>query len=771
MSALDDLRLGVKFAVSGGREGWTRTVLTAVGVGLGVALLLITTAIPNALSARDERGYQRGELGGVTQQQAGPGTLLLASMYSDFRDQAVQGRLVRPEGPKAPLPPGLTAFPAPGELAVSPALKELLESEGGKLLRDRLNGPIVSVIGDAGLLGPHELLYYQGSKELSFDPGFTNRLTAFKGVPQEGLDSVLLLLVLVAFVVLLVPVAVLIAAAVRFGGDRRDRRLAALRLVGADGGMTRRIAAGEALAGSLAGLVVGGGLFFLARSMAGLITLERISVFPSDLVPAPWAVALVCVAVPVSALLVTLLALRGVVIEPLGVVRAAKPVRRRIWWRLLLPVAGLALLAPMLGQGDTEGNFNRPLVLGGTALLLIGVTALLPWLVEAFVARLGSGPVSWQLAVRRLQLSGGTAARTVNGIAVAVAGAIALQMLFAGVTDRYTRDTGADTSRADMRLFVVPGSPGAAKATELAGRLATVPGVRGTKAYSAAWIGNARESPDNFTQLTVADCASLREIAVLPSCADGAVFRSDGSGPEGNTKGFTPGHRYYLEPTVGMKPGLGLPWTLPASAVTVRAKKDPSGYPPSGILATPGALPASAKKAYSHTLYLKLDRSSADTAELVRNVAYATDPQISASLLAEQEQTRSFDQVRRGVFAGATIVLLLIGASLLVSQLEQLRERRKLLAALVAFGTRRSTLGWSVLWQAAVPVALGLILAIAVGTVLGVVLLRMTMRTVGFDWGGVAVMSGLAAGVVLLVTALSMPVLVRLMRPDGLRTE
>ena len=65
------------------------------------------------------------------------------------------------------------------------------------------------------------------------------------------------------------------------------------------------------------------------------------------------------------------------------------------------------------------------------------------------------------------------------------------------------------------------------------------------------------------------------------------------------------------------------------------------------------------------------------------------------------------------MFAGATIVMALIGFSLLLTALEQLRERRRLLAVLVAFGTRRSTLSWSLLWQSAVPVALGLVVALA----------------------------------------------------------
>ena len=85
------------------------------------------------------------------------------------------------------------------------------------------------------------------------------------------MDPVLLLLILVVFVVLLMPVGVFIAAAVRFGGERRDRRLAALRLVGADGMMTRRIAAGEALAGAVVGLVLGAGFFLIGRQAAGSV--------------------------------------------------------------------------------------------------------------------------------------------------------------------------------------------------------------------------------------------------------------------------------------------------------------------------------------------------------------------------------------------------------------------------------------------------------------------------------------------------------------------
>ena len=104
---------------------------------------------------------------------------------------------------------------------------------------------------------------------------------------SEGLDPVLLLLVVIILVVLLLPIAVLIGTAVRFGGEHRDRRLAALRLVGADRQMAARIAAGEALVSALLGLAAGALFFLVGRQFVGQVSLQDISVFPADVRPDP----------------------------------------------------------------------------------------------------------------------------------------------------------------------------------------------------------------------------------------------------------------------------------------------------------------------------------------------------------------------------------------------------------------------------------------------------------------------------------------------------
>ncbi|MFJ3974850.1 ABC transporter permease [Streptomyces sp. NPDC090021] len=774
-----DLGMGARFAFGGGREGWIRTLLTGVGVGLGVALLLISTAIPGALTARYERGDARSTMHSDTADAPGPDTLLYARIGQTYQRKDIEGHVLRAEGPHAPLPPGLKKIPGPGELALSPALDRLLKSSEGALLRERLDGPVSEIVGDQGLVGPGELLFYLGSGTLTKngpDDHRVERITSFGyEADRDTLDPVLMLMVVLTFVALLMPVAVFIATAVRFGGDRRDRRLAALRLVGADSRMVRRIAAGEALAGSLVGLVLGTGFFAVGRSLVGSVSLRQRSVFPADLDPAPWLAALVAVAVPAAAVAVTLFALRGVVIEPLGVVRTAGPSRRRIWWRLLLPLVGLGLLVPLGGRGNDHGRFNQWQVSGGVVLLLTGITVLLPWLLERFVGRMSGGPVSWQLAVRRLQVDSGSAARLVNGIAVAVAGAIALQMLFAGVEGNYIRSTGQDPSRAAVAVMVNRATD--APIGDLAQRIGSVPGVTRAVPLTSAQAAHRMPAEDDTIQVTVGTCEALGEVATLDSCKEGDAFILTGPASDG-IYGDTakPGdelfvgnvHRYESEPDD--RPG-PVKWQVPAGTRTVPAREDPAGQLRTGLLVTPSVAPRELGDFPDTRIFVQVDESGPDALDRARNAVFKADPFVTAMTLHHTEQAVGFSSIRTGLFFGAAAVLVLIGASLFVSQLEQLRERRRLLSSLVAFGTRRSTLSLSVLWQTAVPIVLGLVLAAAVGTALGAVLMGMAAQPVRIDWPSVLGMTGVGAGVVAAVTLLSLPPLLRLMRPDGLRTE
>ncbi|MFE6663400.1 ABC transporter permease [Streptomyces sp. NPDC057697] len=773
---LRDLALGIKFAAGGGREGWIRTTLTAVGVGLGVALLVTAASAPHLLEERSARSQARAESavpGGPDAQAAKTDTSVLrVGAETEYRGRTVEGWLMRADGSRPALPPGVARFPGAGEMVVSPALKELLDSSEGALLKERLPYRITSTIGDSGLVSPKDLVYYAGSDTLT--PADGGHRIAGYGDPGQGeeMPPVLIVLIIMICVVLLVPVAIFIVTAVRFGGERRDRRLAALRLVGTDIRMTRRIAAGEALFGALLGLLVGAVLFLTGRQFVGHIEMWNVSVFPSDLVPDPLLTALVVVAVPLTAMVVTLGALRSVVIEPLGVVRGGRNRRRRFWWRLLMPAAGLAVLGTT-GKVDEYSPVDPYPIAGGAALVLVGLALLLPWLVEACVNRLRGGPVPWQLATRRLQLSSGAASRAVSGITVAVAGAVALQMLFAAVGDEFTRMTGQDPSRAQFYTFSGKADPGSAART--IERFKATKGVTKVIGKVEVYVTRpGRFSDDDVrptTSLTIGDCGTLRELARIDSCKDGDTFvvhpRNDKELSNWVDQTARKGKEVEIDDGRGGKP---VRWTLPADSPTVTTRRDPMGEDSWGIMATTGAVDPSTLPGAMTQSQIRVDESVPDVAEYVRNTAARIDPAMRVSSLSSTARDEKYASVQRGLQVGATLTLLLIAAAMLVSQLEQLRERKRLLAVLVAFGTRRSTLGWSVLWQTALPVVIGLVVAVAGGLGLGATLIAMLGKEVT-DWWVFLPMTGAGAALILLVTLVSLPSLWRLMRPEGLRTE
>ncbi|MEU3040869.1 MULTISPECIES: FtsX-like permease family protein [Streptomyces] len=778
-----DLLTGLRFAFGGGREGWSRTLLTAAGVGAAVAVLLGAASTPHLLAERAARGDARTasavrDPGSAARSDS---TVLYSTTESDYRSETIWGTYLKAEGNAPALPPGLPGLPADGEMYASPALRDLLGTEEGALLRERLPQKIVGTIGDAGLVNPRELLFYAGHDALT--PGEAGRTEGF-GLASEGDDLApsLVILITLMCVVLLTPVAVFIATAVRFGGERRDRRLAALRLVGADRPTVRRIAAGEALGGALLGLAVGGVLFLALRPPAQYVEVWDVGVFAGDLVPDPLLGLVVLLGVPLAAVLVTLVSLKSVAIEPLGVVRHAKPRRRRLWWRLLLPVLGVALLLPFSGDvGFRDVMYSEYVIGAGSALVLIGLIALLPWAVEAVVRRLRGGPVPWQLATRRLQLESGSVSRSVGGITVAVAGAIAIQMLLGSMHEDFIKLTGQDPARAEVG--VATNHADGELAQRMIADFRATEGVRkviGTVNVYATRPGPYKGDIRPTTELHVADCATLRELARIDRCEDGDTFVAHSPDEEMNAwvdQSARPGKPVNLGDNpedAGFsdhEPTGEILWTLPADSPVVRTRKDPGGNHRDGIYVTPSAIGKELERAPAMTTaMIKLDLSVPDGVEHVRNTAAAIDPTMRVTNFIAVTRDRNYASAQTALMVGASVLLVLIAASLLVSTTEQLRERRRVLAALVAFGTPRRTLAWSTLWQTAVPVVLGIGVAVLGGLGLGAVMTGVIGKPVQ-SWWVFWPYALTGAGVTLLITLASLPPLLRMTRPDGLRTE
>ncbi|WP_203828020.1 ABC transporter permease [Actinoplanes palleronii] len=732
---LSDLALAVRLSVAGGRSGWLRLTMIAAGVGLGVAMLLLVAAVPTAGAAREQRRNDRAT--GAAAEQAGPGTLLVLTVETRFRDVTVRGRMVRAEGARAPVPPGLSRVPAAGELVVSPALAALLDGPGGELLAERWPARVTGTIAATGLSGPDEVYFYLGSGTLRPDGGAT-RVTSFGGGAPSAADPTMVTLAIIGLVIVLLPVLIFVMTAVRFGSETRERQLAAIRLVGADSRMTHRIAAGDSLVGAVLGLAVGALGFLAARPFVGGLLPADFTPYPKDLEPGLTLVASIVILVPVGAVLVTVSALRRVIIEPLGVVRRGIVRRRRLWWRLLPPAAGVALLAG--GQ-----------LAAGVLLLLVGVVSLLPWLVQAVVRRLGGGSVAWQLGVRRLQLDSDTAVRAVSGIAVSVAGVIAIQGLL-GASVAATSEAEPPKDRFQAAVFT-NGADGTGWATELS----ATAGVREVRMSGYGQLG------DYLVRL--GDCDVLRQFAPLPSCADGDSFVAtmpgweSGSLPAGETVPFT-----------GADRPLGS-WTAPAGRPTVRLYTSAAG--PMEYLATPGALGIrpDLRGTTTDAFLITLDPGDPDAIERLRTTMTRVAPDAPLQVYGDEHLTRQFQGAQQVAQSCAVLLLLFIGASMLVNVVEQLRERRRLLAVLTAFGATRRVLSASVFYQVAIPAAIGIALAVVTGGGLSATLLSATGAPVDLDWPAITGITTAGITMVLAVTAASLPLLARLTKAQELRSE
>ncbi|MGW5876730.1 FtsX-like permease family protein [Nocardiopsis terrae] len=764
-----DLWLGAQLSLRGGREVVLRTVLTAIGVGVATAALLLAAALPTVMAHLNERHADRFDyqVAEYPPPPAGEDTLLFSIADTAYEGNPIHGRIVRAEGADPPVPPGVSEIPGPGEIVLSPALTELLEDPENEVLQRRFDHTPVGEIGPEGLMGPHELAFYLGDGELTLDSA-GNRITSYGGEPSpSGDEPVIMLLGVVGVVVMLTPVVVFLGAAVRFGGEQRDRRLSALRLMGADRGATRRIAAGETLPGVALGLALGAGFFLLGRPVVESVPISS-GLYTADVTPHPVLGSLVFIAVPLLALWVVLGSLRGVVVDPLGTVRRAERPRPRLWWRLLLFVLGVSLIVLSMRLGLSGGQ-GIPMVSIGLLAALFGTTAVLPWLVDRFFGRASGGPLSLQLALRRLGAAGGGPTRAVSGIVVTVAGAIALQSLFANAWDDSTvelaetiEEVYADQEfgesgfqlRTDLRSVPVGSDP--------AGAVAEVPGVEEVLAYSGV-RGVTDDGSDVLVR--VADCPALQQMADLPRCSPGDAF----SGVSG------------LEPGGTLMVGGGeevdaAPWTVPAFTEFAGPLVEHPWYglghtAKDTVLATPEAAALPEGIAVPGSLWIRVDPSAPGMDEELKAAVAALDPTARVQIPFASTTVPAMVRMRDALIAGALACLTVIAAGLVVGTVEQIRERKRVHAVLTAFGTRRRTLVASVLWQTTLPVLLGIALATVAGTALGALIQRLVGLPVAFALPDILIIVGAGVGVAFLTTLLALPPLLRTMRPEGLRWE
>lgn len=409
------LRIAGLLGRRGGGRQWAVLALTTIGVLAATTLALLALSVSPGLGTRGDRTAWRQPTPAADPATA---TVLQRTWTDAFRGREITVVELAATGTGTPpVPPGLPAVPGPGEVVLSPALAALVASEPAAALGDRYPGTVVGEVGPAGRAIADDLVAVVGRTPAELGPDAVP-VAAFASAGRDPDLQDHQVMAQLAAVLLVVPTVLLVGALARLTAAQREQRLAALRLVGATPGLVVAVTALETAVAALAGAVGGAGLYHLLLPVAARVELAGAPFSTTDLRLGGAAVLATVAVVPLLAAASATVALRTVVIGPLGVRRRVAGRRPRVVRLLVVPVAWVALVVTSASMGD--GGSVAPVLLGLGAVIatLAVVGPWLTWVVGALMARLGRrpGPV---LAGRRITDDARGTYRTVSGMVLA----------------------------------------------------------------------------------------------------------------------------------------------------------------------------------------------------------------------------------------------------------------------------------------------------------------------------------------------------------------
>jgi len=748
------VRLGLQLTLRSGREAMVRLVITAAAVAVGVALLLGVLAEYHAFQANANQACWSCTTGQPVPSPLPSHGELWNDSVDFYQGQTITRLDVAPLGANAPVPPGITRLPAPGEYYASPALAALLAAVPADELGDRFPGHLAGTIGDAALKGANDLVIYIGYTPagLTALPGVP---AASKGGPVPGTQWVTSISTApaaevftpffryafgIGVLAVLFPMLVLISTATRLAADRREERFAALRLVGGTPGDIRVIASVESVVSAFCGAVLGIAVFLLVRPALADAALVGTRYFESDLTPTIWGYLGMLVGVPLAAAAAALLSLRRVQISPLGVSRRAKR-KPPTFWRLSVLVVGVGLYVYGLSK-TTHASIGAP-AYPGLLVTMIGLVIAGPWLTSAaarLFGRLTPGS-SALLATRRLADNPKTAFRAVAGLVLAVFLGTMVGTLVPAVNSTEASPANASLSNVLLAQVGLDPHPGA----QLISGLSAIPGATVYPLYSVAGadgsVGLGLGPGD-----TAVSCAVMRDLAVLGQCAPGlrAVQASDSGlfddNPMYNTKPFVdsanPAYTGDLSglPLQTVLVRVNSPATLERvrTYLTINTAPQPAGG--QGSAPTP-------PRTFGETLQIRLDRAA--TLEKI-------------------------------VYAAVALTLIVAGCSLAVAVGGGLVDRKRPFTLLRVSGTQVGVLSRVVMLEAAVPLLAATLVAagIAYGTsILAFVRLAPAGTAIPQLGSDYYALMGIGLAVAFGVIAVTLPLLRRMTSPGNVRFE
>jgi len=760
------IRLGLRLATAGGRGALGGLALTATAVAVGAAILLFALSFAPAVAQRDGRTAWRD--GYVFASDPTVGTLML--IVEDRVEGQVLTRLhVAPVGSDpAPVPPGIAAIPEPGTAYVSPALATRMTALPTNQLADRI-GRVVGTIDGRSLASPDDLIAVIGADAAKLAGQGATMVSGFNEVaPDLDLPAIGVLIIVLAAVGAMAPVAVFVSTATRMSAARREWRLAALRLVGATPAQVARLAVIEALVATGVGAAGGIVLFAILRPLVAMIPLDAATWWPETIMPPLPAAVLLLVAVQVVGAAGALVAMRRLTVTPLGVQRRSVPPPPR-GTRLIPLAVGLAALMVsiwLFRSGDVPDFIS----LGAVGLAFAAVIASLafagPWLTAVVghaLLRFARGAASL-LAARRIGDDPRGSFGAIAGVIMAVFVASAFFTFAAYTSSQAGRDTDP---LLQPNAAVATLGQGARVVPDLADRIADVDGVTGVVA---------------IREVALIQVEAMVGIGWLASC-DGVVRTLGLAGAACTAGGLATSSGFHLDGALSVVPDAADPTAadLPRATVVVppdgtgpllAVEGDRAGFLPP-LLIDPLALedPAMVADFPITSLYVTTD-GTPGIGERIRTALAAVAPAGGVRLAEERFAANGqFEEIGRIVALGLVGTLALAGCSLAVAVTTATLERRRQFVFLRSAGMPASSLRATLLLQAGVPLSAVAAASALLGALVGVAILWIAAGVVALPDVSLVGVLVVSLAVAMGIVALTLPPLDRLTRPASIRHE
>lgn len=420
-----------------GRQSFARLGLTAIAIAIGVMLISYFTAGVNGFLGLGHRTDHLSKLVGAEQEPI-PG-VKPARINRPYRGNITDwhGRSI--EQLKIYSTTETFKFPdlkvmQPGEYYLSPALKKAIDEHPTDDILARFGrfNKYLGTVPERYLITPDSLMIISGVdvKEVKEHEEHYSKIYR-SGFDDNGTpyDAASIIVLSVGGAILLFPIIVFVSVATQLGATQREKRYAALRLIGATKRQVNRILILESLLASAVGIAVGLIGFWSLQAPLLNFRINGERMWPSDMRPSVLQhLVIIALTLGLTAF-INWRRMRRAQISPQGVSHTLEKVKKLRIWRVIILAVGLGLFAWLSTKDgrqwirkDSSGAAPSLVFVGAFLAIMLGLVLSGSWLtnkIALLCVRL-SDNASVLIAGKRTAVHSRAIFRSVCGVVLAL---------------------------------------------------------------------------------------------------------------------------------------------------------------------------------------------------------------------------------------------------------------------------------------------------------------------------------------------------------------